>query len=81
VLRDHAIVRREGHEASEQEAPKLAAPYDDSLRYFAAVVRGEIDDHGSLSSLETNLIVSEILDAARQSAQTGKTVTLPLDGK
>ena len=81
VLRDHAIVRREGHEASEQEAPKLSAPYDDSLRYFAAVVRGEIDDHGSLSSLETNLIVSEILDAARQSAQTGKTVTLPLDGK
>jgi predicted dehydrogenase len=81
ILRDRAMVRRAGQPASEQEAPKLSAPYDDSLRYFAAVVKGEIDDHGSLSSLETNLIVSEILDAARQSAHTGKTVTLPLDGK
>jgi predicted dehydrogenase len=81
VLRDRAIVHRAGQEANEEEAPKLSAPYDDSLHYFAAVVRGEIDDHGSLSSLETNLIVSEILDAARRSAQTGKTVTLPLDGK
>jgi glucose-fructose oxidoreductase len=81
VLRDHAIVYLHGQKASEQEAPKLNAPYDDSLRYFAAVVRGEIDDRGSLSSLETNLIVTEILDAARQSAGTGKTVKLPLDGK
>lgn len=81
ILRDHAMVHLKDHEAVNQEAPKLAAPYDDSLRYFAAVVRGEIDDHNSLSSLETNLIVSEILDAARQSAHTGKTVTLPLDEK
>ncbi len=81
ILRDHAMITREGQAAVEEEAPKLSAPYDDSLRYFAAVVRGEIDDHGSLSSIETNLIVSEILDAARQSAHTGKTVTLPLDGK
>ncbi len=81
VLKDRAIVKRDGQPASEQDAPKLIPPYDDSLHYFAAVVRGEIDDHGSLSSLETNLIVSEILDAARQSAHTGKTVTLPLDGK
>jgi glucose-fructose oxidoreductase len=81
VLRDRAIVRLEGHEAVEQEAPKLPAPYDDPLRYFAAIVRGEIDGRNDLSSLETNLIVSEILDAARQSAHTGRTVTLPLDGK
>jgi len=81
ILRDHAMVHRPGQPAKEEEAPKLSAPYDDSLRYFAAVVRGEIDDHNSLSSIETNLIVSEILDAARQSAHTGKTITLPLDGK
>jgi hypothetical protein len=30
----------------------------------------------SLSSLETNLIVTEILDAARRSASSGKTVVL-----
>ncbi len=81
ILSDRAMVHRAGQAASEQDAPKLSAPYDDSLRYFAAVVTGAIDDHGSLSSLETNLIVSEILDAARQSAHTGKTVNLPLDGK
>jgi predicted dehydrogenase len=81
VLRDRAIVHRAGQEPREEEAPKLVAPYDDSLHYFAAVVGGQIEDHNSLSSLETNLIVSEILDAARQSARTGKTITLPLDGK
>ena len=81
ILRDRAMVHLAQQPAAEQEAPKLAAPWDDSLRYFAAVVRGEIDDPHGLSSLETNLIVSEILDAARQSAHTGKTVALPLDGK
>jgi predicted dehydrogenase len=81
VLRDRAMVRRAGQEPAEEQAPPLAAPYDDSLHYFAAVVRGEVDDHGSLSSIETNLVVSEILDAARQSAHTGKTVTLPLNGQ
>jgi len=56
----------------------LAAPYDDPLHYMAAVLNGEIQEGNSLSSLKTNLTVSEILDAARQSAQTGKAVLLPL---
>lgn len=81
VLRDHAVVRLSGKEAQEQEATPLPAPYDDSLHYFAAVVHGDIKDLDGLSSLETNLIVSEILDAARQSAHTGKTVILPHNGK
>jgi hypothetical protein len=34
-------------------------------------------DPGAPSSLETNVVVSEILDAARRSAATGKTVILP----
>jgi glucose-fructose oxidoreductase len=56
----------------------LIAPYDDPLHYMAAVLNGEIQEGNSLSSLKTNIAVSEILDAARQSAQTGKTVGLPL---
>ena len=56
----------------------LTAPYDDPLHYMAAVLNGEIEEGNSLSSLKTNVAVSEILDAARQSAQTGKTVSLPL---
>lgn len=81
IKNNRFILNREGQPGTEQEAPKLNAPYDDSLYYFAAVVRGEIDDRNSLSSIETNVIVSEILDAARQSAHSRKTVTLPLDGK
>jgi hypothetical protein len=45
---------------------------------MAAVLNGEIAEGNSLSSLKTNVAVSEILEAARQSAQTGKTVSLPL---
>jgi hypothetical protein len=31
-----------------------------------------------MSSLKTNVTVTEILDAARRSAETGKTIALPL---
>ena len=56
----------------------LTAPYDDPLHYLAAVLNGDIEEGNSPSSLNTNITVSEILDAARQSAQTGKSVSLPL---
>jgi hypothetical protein len=42
------------------------------------VIDGEVSDQRSLSSLDTNIIVSEILDAARRSARSGSAVTLPL---
>ena len=58
-------------------ARPLLAPYDDPLHYFVALINGKAHED-SLSSLNTNLIVSEILDAARRSAQSGKTVALPL---
>jgi predicted dehydrogenase len=58
-----------------RQAPPLSAPGDDFLRYFAAVVRGEVRSSG-LSSLKNNLVVTEILDAARRSAATGRTVRL-----
>jgi predicted dehydrogenase len=54
----------------------LDSPGDDPLSYLIAVVRGRIRPSG-LSSLENNLIVSEILEAASQSAATGRTITLP----
>ena len=47
----------------------------DPLSYLAAVVRKEIKPTG-LASLEVNLIVVEILDAAHRSAQTGKQIKL-----
>jgi predicted dehydrogenase len=68
-------VRLPGRPEETRQAPPLTPPRDDFLRYFAAVVRGEIRPSG-LSSLKNNLIVTEILDAARRSAATGATVRL-----
>ena len=52
-------------------------PYDDPFSFFAAVIRGKVEvSEQDLSSLENNLIVVEILEAAKESAKTGKTVWL-----
>jgi predicted dehydrogenase len=51
----------------------------DSLSYLAAIVRGTRKPAG-LSSLENNLIVTEILVAARESARTGRTIKLRAEG-
>jgi predicted dehydrogenase len=57
-------------------APALMAPEDNSLDYLAAVMEGKLTPRGDLTSLETNVIVMQILDAARESARTGRTVRL-----
>ncbi|MCJ8165555.1 Gfo/Idh/MocA family oxidoreductase [Pontibacter sp. E15-1] len=54
----------------------LSSPYQDYISYLAAVVRGELVPGQDLSSLENNLTVMRILDAARQSARKGKRITL-----
>ncbi|HAA10466.1 MAG TPA: hypothetical protein DCE41_01740 [Cytophagales bacterium] len=60
-----------------EELAPLSAPYHDPFAYFAAVVREEIAyDPKGLSSLENNLIVMQILEAAKQSVATGTTVPL-----
>ena len=51
------------------------APYDEPFAYLAAIVRGTAKED-VLSALPTNLVVVEILDAARQSAKEGRTVHL-----
>ncbi|HJZ65240.1 MAG TPA: Gfo/Idh/MocA family oxidoreductase [Candidatus Acidoferrum sp.] len=57
-------------------APTAAKAKSNSLDYLAAVLHGEIKPEGDPSSIETNLVVVQILDAARTSVKTGKTVTL-----
>jgi predicted dehydrogenase len=60
-----------------QEAPPPPAPYDEPFAYLAAAVRREIEPRGDEpSGLLTNLVAMEILDAARESARSGRTVTL-----
>ncbi len=80
VLRDKIELRKEGENSAQTtSAGSVKPPYDDPLHYLAAVIRGDISEDDSPSSLKANLIVAEILDAARRSAQTGKTVKLPLN--
>jgi predicted dehydrogenase len=59
----------------ENTPPMLSGPDADPLSYLVAVVRGDIKPSG-LSSLDVNMIVVEILDAAHKSARTGKRVDL-----
>lgn len=61
-------------ERSETPEPRTPAERDE-LAYFVSVVRGVTTPSG-LSSLENNLIVTEILEAARESARTGRTIRL-----
>ena len=68
-------VRLESGKEEVKTADSLKKPYTDPLSYLTAVVRGEIEPSG-LSSLENNMLVTEILDAARESAKTGKTIRL-----
>jgi len=74
--RDLLRVRKADGAESETTAPPLTGPQADPLSYLAAVTRGEIKPTG-LSSLEANLIVTEILDVARESDRTGKRIDLP----
>jgi predicted dehydrogenase len=71
-------VRHGGENTQEEQlaAKPIPPPYDNSLSYLrAVVVDGAKPD--ALSSLETNVTVIEILDAARRSAATGMSIKLP----
>ncbi len=70
-------IRRADEPEKSVDTEALQAPFHDPFAYFSAVVRKEIQLRPSdLSSLENNLIVMEILDAAKISASSGSTVYL-----
>ena len=77
VALDHLRVRYHGQE---NETPDHRGPVadgrQDALDYFAASFTARSSQTGDLSALDTNMVVMQILDAARQSAQTGRTVEL-----
>ncbi|MGZ8919870.1 MAG: Gfo/Idh/MocA family protein [Limisphaerales bacterium] len=76
VPRHDLIKLRSGAAPEAQKSPDpLKGSLADPLAYLAAVVRREIKPSG-LSSLEVNMIVNEILDAARDSARTGRRIEL-----
>jgi len=77
VAADQVRLRHQ-HDSEERltTAPPLTGPQKDSLSYLAAVLRGQIVPKGDLSALDTNVVVMQILDAARESARAGKSVRL-----
>ena len=75
VGRDALRVRFPEKEEISADAMPLPKRKEDSISYLRAVLLEGLKPEG-LSSLETNVIVTEILDAARRSAATGKTISL-----
>ena len=74
-LRLRSPVGYDGFTEEQQTLEDRPAPYDNPFAYLAAVVRGTVDVAPTdLSALENNLTVMEILDAAKRSAQLGRTV-------
>jgi glucose-fructose oxidoreductase len=67
---------KDQREESRITAPSLPQSRSNSLDYLAAAFRGQIDPDNDLTSLPTNLVVMQILGAARESAATGTTVVL-----
>ncbi len=77
--RNNMIIRNEvikDEKAIRQTADDILV-YEDPFSYLADIIRGKIKIAANgLYSLENNLTVVEILEAARESARTGKTVNL-----
>lgn len=75
---DNTTITSRMHESlkSSKTAEKLAAPINDPILYLTAVMRHQLSGVNDLSSLQYNMIVMEILDAAKRSAATGKRVVL-----
>jgi len=61
------------------QLPQMAPPHHDPFAFLAAVVQGDMDPEGTLSSLSVNMIAMEILDAAIQSAKSGSTIQISSD--
>ena len=72
-----SVLDPKNKKADAVEAKPVPSELGDPYKYFAAVVRGGLQVKPSdLSALDNNLIVVEILDAAKRSAAEGITIKL-----
>ncbi|MBX2843189.1 MAG: Gfo/Idh/MocA family oxidoreductase [Flammeovirgaceae bacterium] len=76
--KEEILLRTREQNEKEQvlKTQKLPENANDPFAYFASVIQGTISPKNDLSSLETNMIVMEILEAAKISAKEGKRVDL-----
>ncbi|MBT28708.1 MAG: oxidoreductase [Thalassobius sp.] len=76
-LRVRTTTGYDSFDEEQMELPDRKYPYNDPFVYLTSVIHGDIKtEKYDLSSLENNLIVVEILDAAIRSAQLNKTIEL-----
>ncbi len=81
ITKDNTSMRLKNKTSGEEHSllvtSKDVPVYEDPFSYFADVLRGKIVvPRKGLYSLENNIMVVRILDAARESAKTGKTVLI-----
>lgn len=76
---DGLRVRLPGGKEESRTPAALPVDESDAVSYLVGIVRGRVKPAGR-SSLENNLIVTEILAAARESAESGRTVRLAPEG-
>lgn len=76
ALNGNTLQRRDRDSAVYYNVPVKQAAYTSNLVYLADVLRGKIQPGKDLSSLDNNLIVVQILEAAKKSAKEGKRIML-----
>ncbi|KAK7917576.1 hypothetical protein PG985_011184 [Apiospora marii] len=73
---DRVVRRTEAGLGEAEGVPGLPGERGDPLTYLVGVLDGTVKEEGDLTSLDTNMVAMQILDAARESAKTGKTVRI-----
>ena len=77
---DRSVMRTRVSESAAERAdtlPERASPGDDPFSYFKALIERKVEaGEWDPSSLANNMVVMEILDAARRSAREGRTIEL-----
>ncbi len=73
---DSIVSRMRENITATKKAIPLPAPINDAITYLTAVLQNKIPGTDDQSSLKYNMIVMEILDAAKRSAQSGRRIVL-----
>ena len=73
---ENITIRMRENIKNSKKAEPLAAPINDPMIYLSAVLQNKITGMDDQSSLKYNMVVMEILDAAKRSAASGKRVVL-----
>jgi predicted dehydrogenase len=72
----HIVSRMRENIKGEKTVEALAAPINDPIIYLTAVLHNQLSGTDDLSSLKYNMIVMEILDAAKRSIKEDKRIIL-----